>query len=218
MLTILPSLRFLFHRKYFFKDKKDVMGYNILLKNARWGYFSVSEGSCANFKNLPCLTVDYNCDKNSFVTKGVIDYVRCIEKHKTYLGRFNVRIGGRILFLGYFSLIKKTGGNMSDLVKDINDNNFSSETAQGVCLVDFWAPWCAPCQMSAPMIEELAKSFAGKVNFFKVNIDEDKDSAEKFGVMSIPTFVILKGGKEVGRVVGAVGSGEIKNKIEEALI
>lgn len=106
---------------------------------------------------------------------------------------------------------------MSDFVKDINNNTFSSATKKGICLVDFWAPWCAPCQMSAPIIEELAQDFAGRVSFFKVNIDEDKDSAAKFGVMSIPTFVILKDSKEVGRVVGAIGRGEIKNKIEKAL-
>lgn len=69
-------------------------------------------------------------------------------------------------------------------------------------LLDFWAPWCGPCQMMKPIIEELEKELAGKVEFQEINVDEDQQTASKYGVMSIPTFVLLKDDNEVGRRIG----------------
>ncbi len=81
-------------------------------------------------------------------------------------------------------------------------DNFSLETNSGVSLVDFWAEWCGPCRMMAPIIDELSKDFEGKVKIGKVNVDEEMELAEQFGVSSIPTLVIMKDGKEVKRFVG----------------
>jgi len=86
----------------------------------------------------------------------------------------------------------------------LTDKNFGDEVLNSKIpvLVDFWAPWCGPCQMVEPMIEELAKEFNGKVKVGKLNVDENPQVAVKFGVMSIPTVILFKKGKEVGRKVG----------------
>lgn len=91
---------------------------------------------------------------------------------------------------------------MSGKVKDLTDSTFDSSVSSGVSLVDFWAPWCPPCKMQGPIVEKLAESLDGKATIAKVNVDEEGQSAAKFGVSSIPTLVILKDGKEVKRFVG----------------
>ena len=91
---------------------------------------------------------------------------------------------------------------MSDFVKELNKNDFDAETASGLVLVDFWAPWCQPCRMMAPVFAAAAEQFAGKAKFAKVNIDEAPEIAAKFGVRSIPTIVVIKDGKEAGTQVG----------------
>ena len=79
---------------------------------------------------------------------------------------------------------------------------FATETNEGVVLVDFWAPWCGPCKMIAPVLEELDGEIGDKVKIVKVDVDENQETAGKFGVMSIPTLVVLKDGEVVDKVVG----------------
>ncbi len=86
----------------------------------------------------------------------------------------------------------------------LTDSNFSTALAgNGLLVVDFWAPWCGPCRMVAPAIEELAHQYAGQVTFGKLNVDENQVVASSFGVMSIPTIVVFYNGQAVERIVGA---------------
>lgn len=84
----------------------------------------------------------------------------------------------------------------------LDDQNFNAEVAQGVVLVDFWAPWCPPCRMIAPVIEELAADYEGRAKIAKVNIDDNQVAAAQFAVRSIPTLLIFKDGKLVDTLVG----------------
>lgn len=86
----------------------------------------------------------------------------------------------------------------------LTDDNFDSEVLSGSMpvLVDFWAPWCGPCKMLGPVIEELAKEYAGKVKICKCNVDENQQKPSQYGVRSIPTLILFKDGKEVKQTVG----------------
>ncbi|MEO0087777.1 MAG: thioredoxin [candidate division WOR-3 bacterium] len=102
---------------------------------------------------------------------------------------------------------------------ELNQSNFSKEVLEAdlPVLVDFWAPWCGPCQMAGPVLEELAKEFEGKVKFAKVNVDEEPQLASNYGVMSIPTVVIFVQGREVNRQIGFVGKEGYLKLIKEVL-
>lgn len=78
-----------------------------------------------------------------------------------------------------------------------------------VKFLDFWAPWCGPCKMMEPIFEELAKEYSDKAEFIKINVDEDPQTASKYGVMSIPTYVVEKDDKEVGRKIGVTAKAEL---------
>ena len=93
---------------------------------------------------------------------------------------------------------------MSGNVVNVTDVSFETDVLQsGVpVLVDFWASWCGPCKMVGPIVEELADDFAGKAKVCKLNVDENTKTAQAYGVMSIPTLILFKNGKEVDRVVG----------------
>lgn len=84
-------------------------------------------------------------------------------------------------------------------------------------LVDFWAPWCGPCHMIAPVVEELANDYDGRVKVTKVNVDENPNVAAKYGIRSIPTILMFKGGQVQDQVIGAVGKSELSKKIESIL-
>ncbi|MCX7631884.1 MAG: thioredoxin [Turneriella sp.] len=89
------------------------------------------------------------------------------------------------------------------MVEEVTDSSFASKTASGVVMVDFWAPWCGPCRMVAPVLEDLQKEFEGKAKIVKLNVDENPETAMKFGITSIPTLVVFKNGELVDRTVGA---------------
>jgi thioredoxin 1 len=100
----------------------------------------------------------------------------------------------------------------------LSDSSFSSEISKyPLMLVDFWAVWCPPCRMVAPIIEQLAKEYAGRVAFGKLNVDENPLTSNEFEVQSIPTLLIFKNGEAVDGIIGAVPKHQIESKIESHL-
>lgn len=99
------------------------------------------------------------------------------------------------------------------------DSNFKEQALDNsmVVVVDFWAPWCGPCRIVSPTIEELAKEYEGKVVVGKMNVDENPQVSGEYGVMSIPTVMIFKGGLPVKTIVGAQGKDSYKREIDQAL-
>ncbi len=102
---------------------------------------------------------------------------------------------------------------------EFTDQNFSTEVLQSdkPVLVDFWAVWCGPCKMIAPIVEELAGEYEGKAKVGKLDVDNNQESAIKYGVRSIPTVLIFKGGKVVDTIIGAVPKIHLKQKLEAAV-
>ncbi len=100
---------------------------------------------------------------------------------------------------------------------ELTAGDFESTLSEGVSLVDFWAPWCGPCRMIAPVIEELAEDFDGKAKICKVNTDEEQEIAVKFGIRSIPTIMFFKDGEMVDQVVGAQSKQALADKINGLL-
>ena len=100
------------------------------------------------------------------------------------------------------------------MVEMLSDAAFKQKTAKGNAIVDFYADWCGPCQVLKPIFEKLSTS-EKKAHFFKVNVDDNSDTAEAFGVRSIPTVVFLKDGKEVDRFMGVVHEEEMKKKLSK---
>jgi thioredoxin len=116
---------------------------------------------------------------------------------------------------------QKTGAaNMaSDSLTTVTDSNFESEVlkSQQPVLIDFWATWCAPCRAIAPVVEQLAKDYAGKLKVAKVDIDQNPKVPTQYDVRSIPTLLVFKHGKVVGQIVGAVPRAKIEDLIKKAL-
>ncbi|QPC47162.1 thioredoxin [Mangrovibacillus cuniculi] len=87
-------------------------------------------------------------------------------------------------------------------ITNATDQTFTTETNEGLVLADFWAPWCGPCKMIAPVLEELDAELGEKVKIVKVDVDENQETAGKYGVMSIPTLILMKDGEIVDKVIG----------------
>ncbi len=100
---------------------------------------------------------------------------------------------------------------------EINKKNFGEVINSPLALIDFWAEWCQPCRMMSPIIEELAKEYEGKVKIGKVNVDEDPELAERYGIMSIPALIFFAQGKVIDKVIGACPKEYLKEKIENFL-
>lgn len=103
------------------------------------------------------------------------------------------------------------------MVDEISECEFCNIENKPLAIIDFFAEWCMPCVVQAPMVEELETKFRGKIHFAKVNIDESNKLAQRFKVMSIPTIVVLKGGKEIDRIIGIQQPDILEEKIRRFL-
>ncbi|WP_370578925.1 thioredoxin TrxA [Snodgrassella alvi] len=107
----------------------------------------------------------------------------------------------------------------SDLIVHVGDGNFDKEVLQAnvPVLLDFWAPWCGPCKMIAPILDELALAYQGKLKIVKLNVDENQDTPAKFNVRGIPTLMIFKDGASVATKVGALNKGQLEAFINASI-
>lgn len=108
---------------------------------------------------------------------------------------------------------------MSDKIIHLTDDSFNSDVlqAKGPVLVDFWAEWCGPCKMVAPILDEIANEFAGKLTVAKLNIDENQNTAPKFGIRGIPTLLLFKNGNVQATKVGALSKSQLVEFINQHL-
>ena len=108
---------------------------------------------------------------------------------------------------------------MADLVHEFTDQNFETDVVSSdvPVLIDFWAAWCGPCKAIAPVIEEIAGDYTGKVKVGKVDVDSNQNTAMNYGVRSIPTLLIIKDGKVVNQIVGAVPKAKITDMLDQII-
>ena len=103
-------------------------------------------------------------------------------------------------------------------IVNVSDQSFKGEVeGQGTVLVDFWAPWCGPCKMIAPVLEELSSEIGDQLKIAKVNVDDNPESASRFGVMSIPTLIVFKNGEPVDKIIGFQSKDALKNVVNRHL-
>lgn len=109
--------------------------------------------------------------------------------------------------------------NSKSLEVEVNGNNFKQEVLESTIptLVDFWAPWCMPCRMLEPIIEKLAEENVGKLKVCRLNTDENQNIAAQYGIQGIPTLIVFKEGREIGRTVGAMPKEKLQEKLDPIL-
>ncbi len=124
----------------------------------------------------------------------------------------------RLYFRQLFSINIKGIHDMSAAVQ-VTDGSFKADVLESdvPVLVDFWAPWCGPCRMVAPVVDEIAEQYAGQIKVVKLNTDENPNTASQYGIRSIPTLMIFKGGQRVDMVVGAVPKTTLASTLEKYL-
>jgi thioredoxin 1 len=108
---------------------------------------------------------------------------------------------------------------MAEGINEVSDSTFDSEVIQSdiPVLVDFWAPWCGPCKAIGPVLEEIAKGYAGKIKFLKCNVDNNPKTPSNFGIRAIPTLILFKGGQRVDQIVGMVDKSKIQDTLNKSL-
>lgn len=132
-------------------------------------------------------------------------------------------LGAVVIFLVYrmykmrHLLAGGGGAETSEHTIELNDKNFDAVINKGVSLVDFWAPWCAPCRIQGPIVNELANEIHEKANICKMDVDQNKKTAGKYGIRSIPTIMIFKNGKMVKQLVGVKPKNTLIKEIEAFL-
>lgn len=105
-------------------------------------------------------------------------------------------------------------------INPVSDSEFEEKVLKDKTpvFVDFWAEWCAPCKIAEPVLEDLASSYSGKVDFYKINVDLNPQTAQKFGILSIPTTILFKNGAEAGRQIGFSGKQPYEDLIKKGVI
>ena len=108
---------------------------------------------------------------------------------------------------------------MADTIANVTDSNFQAEVIESevTVLVDFWAPWCGPCRMVAPVVEEIAEERGEQIKVVKLNIDENQDTAVQFNVLSIPTLMVFRNGEVAKTIIGAYPKRKLEAELEPAL-
>jgi thioredoxin 1 len=120
---------------------------------------------------------------------------------------------GFLVFRAYMRMKSIKSTPESANIKNLTDQNFKQQTKQGLVLVDFWAEWCMPCKLMVPILNELAEDDELKVEVTKLNVDEAKATAGRYGIRSIPTSILFKNGKEVQRFVGVKSTDQFRKQI-----